>query len=65
MELSSLMLFLYFRREPSEPKKIKKIHSEKTFFYFGKWNFLVLNLKKIFLYFKKELAKAESKKIFV
>ena len=44
MELSGLIFFLYFRRKLFELKKFKK-PTPKIFFYFGKWNFLALNLK--------------------
>ena len=54
MELSSLICFLYFRKESSEFEKLKKTVLEKVlifsqkkkiFLYFGKQNFLIFSKK--------------------
>ena len=44
--------------ELSSPK------NTKDFLYFGKWNFLATSLK-LFLYFRRELAKPEKKYYFI
>ena len=44
--------------ELSSPK------NAKDFLYFGKWNFLAPSLK-LFLYFRRELAKPEKKYYFI
>ena len=54
MELSSLICFLYFRKESSEFEKLKKTvlenvlifsQKKKIFLYFGKRNFLIFSKK--------------------
>ena len=58
MELSSLIFFLYFRKELPSLKNKKKpalqkfviFSQKKHFLYFGKRNFLIFSLKKFFLF---------------
>ena len=60
IDLSSLIFFLYSRRQLSKFKKTKKEQSQK-FLIFGKWDVLASTLRK-FLYFRRELAKPENQK---
>ena len=56
MELSGFIFFLYFMKEFSELKKLKKPTLQKLL-YFGKWNFLASSLKH-FLVFQEGTCKA-------
>ena len=49
MEVSCLIFFLYFRKELSELKKLKKDPLEKNSDSFGEWNFLATNLKNSYI----------------
>ena len=61
MELSRLILFLYFRKELSELAKLKELPL-KIFFIIQEVKLSSLKLQKLF-YFRKEPAKSENQKI--
>ena len=65
MELSCLIFFLYFKRELSEPKKLKKKKNTlKKFLICREMELSILKLKKL-LYFMRELAKPEKQKFLI
>ena len=63
MELSNLILFLYFKKELSKLKKKKKNKKPtlKGFLIFWEMELSSPNIKKVFLYLSKELAKLKTK----
>ena len=74
MELSSLIFFLYFRKELSELEKEKKstlkkvlsFSQKKPFSYFRKRNFLIFSQKKAFLIFPEmELSSRKIRNFFI
>ena len=54
MELSSLIFFLYFRRELSNLKNKKKIAQKKVIIFSKKTNFSYISGNRTFLYFLKK-----------